>query len=407
MCAGASPGYGRAMTTEARPPLFARLRPGHRIAVDCVAALAVAVVWSAPLVTGHGDGPPGSRFHAMAGLLGAAALAVPLAVRRWRPLGAFVLALPLFGLSLATSVVPVVPLASVPMAAVAYSLTAQASRRVTRTALGTIAVVVAAATSVWSGRWVWPGVTVLLPGAVVIIGWAAGVMVAQRRAYAEALRVQRNRDTESRVRSAVTGERLQIARELHDVVAHSMSVITIQADMGRLVLERKPAVAGAALGVIETTGRAALTELRRMLGVLRADDNTPGALDPAPGLAGLDGLVARTAAAGVEVEVVVRGTPRALPAGVDLSAYRIVQEALTNVVKHAGAPGCRVTIGYEEDAVLLVVTDHGHGGPPRPGGHGLVGMRERVLLCGGEFGAGPRPDGGFEVTARLPDRDGR
>ncbi len=397
------PGYGRAMTTDVRPPLFTRLRAGYWIAFDGIAAVVVAAVWSAPLVTGSGDGPPDARFHAAAGLLGATALAGPLAVRRWRPLWAFALALPAFGLSLATSVVPVVPLASVPMAAVAYSLAARGPRRVAYAALGAVVVLVSLATSVWNGQWAWPGVTVLLPGAVVVLGWSSGVMVAQRRAYADALR----RDFDNRVHRAVTGERLQIARELHDVVAHSMSVITIQADMGRLVLDRKPAVAGAALGVIETTGRAALTELRRMLGVLREDDRDRGALAPAPGLAGLDGLVARIAAAGVEVEVVVRGTPRALAAGVDLSAYRIVQEALTNVVKHAGVPGCRLTIGYEDDAVLLVISDCGRGGPPEPGGHGLVGMRERALLCEGEFDAGPVPGGGFAVTARLPDRDGR
>ncbi|WP_410672263.1 sensor histidine kinase [Amycolatopsis sp. cmx-4-68] len=391
------------MTTDARPPLFARLRPGYWIAFDVAAAVVVAAVWSAPLVTGRGDGPPDVRFHAGVGLLGATALAVPLAVRRWRPLWAFALALPAFGLSLATSVVPVVPLASVPMAAVAYSLAAQRPRRVAYAALGAVVVLVLLATSVCSGHWAWPGVTVLLPGAVVVIGWSSGVMVAQRRAYAEALR----RDFDNRVHRAVTGERLQIARELHDVVAHSMSVITIQADMGRLVLDRKPAVAGAALGVIETTGREALAELRRMLGVLREDDRDRGALAPVPGLAGLDDLVTRTAAAGIAVEVGIRGTPRALAAGVDLSAYRIVQEALTNVVKHAGVPGCRLTIEYEDDAVLLVISDRGRGGPPEPGGHGLVGMRERALLCGGEFDAGPAPGGGFAVTARLPDRDGR
>lgn len=392
------------MTTDVRPPPFVRWRPGHWIALDCAAAVVVAACWIAPLVTGRGDGPPEARWHAMAGLLGAAALAVPLALRRRWPRWAFVVAVPAFGLTLATSVVPVVPLGSVPMAAVAYSVAAQGSRRFSAAALGTIAVLVAAATSVWSGQWAGPKVTVLLPGAVVVLGWTIGVLAAQRRAYAEALRVQRDRDTDSRVRLAVTDERLQIARELHDVVAHSMSVITIQADMGRLVLDRKPAVAGAALGVIETTGRAALTELRRMLGVLR-EDGAPGALEPAPGLAGVAGLVTRTAAAGVEVEVVVRGTPRALPAGVDLSAYRIVQEALTNVVKHAAVPACRLVIGYEDGAVVLEITDDGRGGSPRQAGHGLLGMRERALLCGGEFAAGPAPGGGFRVTARLPDRD--
>ncbi|MFC3448298.1 sensor histidine kinase [Amycolatopsis speibonae] len=381
------------MGIDVRPPLLRRLRPGHWFALDCVAAAAVALGWGAPLLGGHSDAAPASRW---VGLLGATVLAVPLLLRRRWPWAAFGLGIPAFGMSLATSVVPVVPFASVPMALVAYSVATRDSRRA-YAALATILVVVAAAVTVWNGQWV----TVLLPGAVVVIGWGAGMLRAQYRGYLEALAAQREREAEA----LVADERLRIARELHDVVAHSMSVITVQADMGRLVFDRKPAAAAAALGVIETTGREALTELRRMLGVLR-DTGSRGTLEPAPGLARLDGLVASTAAAGISVDVVVRGTPRPLPAGVDVSAYRIVQEALTNVVKHSGTPTCRVTIGYGHDSVLLMVTDHGRGGPPGPGGHGLVGMRERAALCGGELRAGPVP-GGFEVTARLPDGDRR
>jgi signal transduction histidine kinase len=393
MRAAGRPGYGRAMGIDVRPPLLRRLRPGHWFALDSVAAVMVALVWAGPLVDGHSEAAPASRW---VGLLGATLLAVPLVLRRRWPWVAFGLGIPAFGMSLATSVVPVVPFASVPMALVAYSVAARGSRRA-YAALAAILVVVAAAAAVWNGQWM----TVLLPGAVVVIGWGVGSLRAQYRVYAEALAAHREREAEA----LVADERLRIARELHDVVAHSMSVITVQADMGRLVLDRKPAAAAAALGVIETTGRDALTELRRMLGVLR-DTDSRGVLEPVPGLARLDGLVARTAAAGVNVDVVVRGTPRPLPAGVDVSAYRIVQEALTNVVKHAGTSRCRVTIGYGQDAVLLTVTDDGCGGPPQPGGHGLVGMRERAALCGGELRAGPVP-GGFEVAARLPDGDGR
>jgi len=387
------PGYGRAMGIDVRPPLLRRLRPGHWFALDCLAAVAVALVWGGTLLGGHSDAAPASRWI---GLLGAAVLAVPLLLRRRRPWVAFGLGIPAFGMSLATSVVPVVPFASVPMALVAYSVASRGSRRA-YAALAAVLAVVALAVSVWNGQWV----TVLLPGAVVVIGWGAGMLRAQYHRYAEALAAQQEREADV----LVANERLRIARELHDVVAHSMSVITVQADMGRLVFDRKPAAAAAALGVIETTGRDALAELRRMLGVLR-DNDSRSALEPAPGLAGLDGLVARTAAAGVTVDVVVRGTPRPLPAGVDVSAYRIVQEALTNVVKHAGTPTCRVTIVYGPDAVLLTVADDGRGGPPGPGGHGLVGMRERAALCGGELRAGPT-SGGFEVVARLPNGDRR
>ncbi len=407
MCVAVEPGYGRAMSVDAHPPLLGRVRPWQWVALDCAAGLVVVAVWSAPLLTGRGDGPPDAQYGAFLGLLGATLLGVPLALRRFRPVWTFALALPAFGLTLATSVVPVVPLASVPMALIAYSLAVQESRRVAACALGTVVVVVMTATSVWSGAWAWPQVTVLLPGAVVVIGWVVGALAAQHRAYARALRTHQERETGDLVQRTVTEERLRIARELHDVVAHGMSVITVQADMGRLVLDRKPDVAGTALGVIETTGRETLTELRRMLGVLRQDGAADGVVPPAPGLDGLDGLLARTTAAGIELEVSVRGAPRPLPAGVDLSAYRIVQEALTNVVKHAGARHCRVGISYEAGAVRLSITDDGRGGPAKAAGHGLVGMRERARLCGGELLAGPSPDGGFEVTARLPDEAAR
>ncbi|MFF1613266.1 sensor histidine kinase [Amycolatopsis sp. NPDC058278] len=392
------------MRTDPRPPLPARLRPAHWFALDVLAALAVAVVWSAPLVGGHSDAGPDSRAAAFAGLLGAALLAVPLALRRWSPLGAFVVGVPLFGLTLATSVVPVVPLASVPMALVTYSLAARGSRRTGLGALAVVVLLIAAAGPVYTGHWSWPRPAVLLPGLVVIVGWVVGRMAAQARAYRESLRRQRDREADAAVQRTVTEERLRIARDLHDVVAHSMSVITIQADMGRLVLDSKPAVAGAALGVIETTGRDALGELRRMLGILRAPDTESalGSLRPAPGLGDLDRLVAHAAAAGLEVAVTVTGEPRPLPRGVDLSAYRIVQEALTNVVKHAATPTCRLLLGYGPDAVTIDILDDGQGGSPRPGGHGLVGIRERAQLCGGECHAGPQPGGGFRVFVRLP-----
>jgi signal transduction histidine kinase len=398
MCGAAASYYRRAM----RVPLMERLRPGHWLALDAVGALLVVAVWLPALLNGHSDAGPAVRFTAFVGLLGATVLAVPLAMRRRYPVAACWLAVPAFGLSLATTVIPVVPLASVPMALVAYSIAAT-RRRAAFVGLAAIVLVITAATTVWTGQWAWPRLTVLLPGMIVITGWLFGRMAGQYRAYAESLRAQRDRAADARVRATVADERLRIARELHDVVAHSMSVITIQADMGRLMLETKPAAAGAALGAIETTGRDALVEMRRMLGVLREDgDPTREALGPAPGLRELDRLVAHTATAGVDVTLVVTGRPRPLPAGVDLSAYRIVQESLTNVVKHAGASTCAVTIGYEREAVTIEIIDGGRGGQVRSGGHGLVGMRERAGLCGGEFDAGPLPDKGFRVSVRLP-----
>ncbi|WP_218006735.1 sensor histidine kinase [Microtetraspora fusca] len=208
---------------------------------------------------------------------------------------------------------------------------------------------------------------------------------------------------------AVTEERLRIARELHDVVAHGMSLIAVKAGVANHVAEARPEEAREALRVIETASRDALAEMRRMLGVLRSEQepdpgrDAEGAFGPAPGLAGLPALAERAGMAGVRVELEVRGAER-LPDGVELSVFRIVQEALTNVVKHAAPARCRVRVEAGAREVRVEVTDDGPGRrtlPPAPG-HGLVGMRERVMMYGGTFAAGPRPEGGFEVSARLP-----
>jgi signal transduction histidine kinase len=305
----------------------------------------------------------------------------------------------------------------------------------------------------------------------LIIAWSSGYIVRQRRRYAVSLQ-------DEAASKAVAVERLRIARELHDVVAHSMSVIAVQAGYGQYVIDSQPADARDALNAIQATSREALEEMRRMLGALRQADeaerpdgrdggpaarsarNAEGVpLFPAPGLAGLDRLLARTASAGLQVDVRRYGTPRELPASIDLSAYRIVQEALTNVVKHARASSCQVLIGFGPDELVLEVTDQGAGipalagagvaaagsglastglagtglagtglagtglaaiglaeaglmgendspagGAPNgaDGGHGIIGMRERVSLLGGEFTAGPLPGYGFSVSAHIP-----
>jgi len=337
----------------------------------------------------------------------------------------------------------------------------------------------------------------------VVVVWATGYIVRQRRRYAVRLR-------EEAASKAVTQERLRIARELHDVVAHSMSVIAVQAGYGQYVIDSQPGDARAALGAIQATSREALEEMRRMLGALRqadesdvrddgvgsaagsaagadagavagaSEDSTASParpqtvpLSPAPGLGDLDRLLSRTAGAGVQVEVIRRGDVRELAASIDLSAYRIVQEALTNVVKHAQTSSCRILIGYWDDELVIEVTDNGaglqvpalagggaqvpalagvgvgvsvgfgaglagsvgsvagHHGPlavdrrslarhvfsadgaaparglganlaVSGGGHGIIGMRERVSLLGGEFSAGPLPGYGFRVSARIP-----
>jgi signal transduction histidine kinase len=247
----------------------------------------------------------------------------------------------------------------------------------------------------------------------LIIGaaWLLGYFVGDRHVYAARLEertAELEQAREELARRAVAEERLRLARELHDVVAHSMSVIAVQSGVGAHVAESRPEEVGKALSAIEATSRATLEELRRLLSVLRQDSESQASLAPVPGLADLDSLLGEVAKAGLAVRLRVEGTPSPLPAGVDLSAYRIVQEALTNVVKHAGPAQAQVTIGYRDQDVTVEVTDDGRGaaalaGDGRGGtGHGLVGMRERVAAFGGDLETGPRPGGGFRVAARLP-----
>jgi signal transduction histidine kinase len=210
-------------------------------------------------------------------------------------------------------------------------------------------------------------------------------------------------DRELATREAIVAERARIARELHDVVAHHMSVMVVQAGAARAVVPSDPAAAEEALRGVENAGRAGLAEMRRLLGILDAGDGADRA--PQPGLARLDDLLEGMRATGLAVESVVEGTPRPLEPGIDLSAYRIVQEALTNALKHGGGASARVVVRYGEDALELEVADDGPGpadAPEAPGGRGLVGMRERVQLFGGELEAGRRNGGGFVVRARLP-----
>jgi signal transduction histidine kinase len=211
-------------------------------------------------------------------------------------------------------------------------------------------------------------------------------------------------EREVATREAVAAERAAIARELHDVVAHHMSVMVVQAGAARAVSGSDPAAAAAALRQIEASGRTGLAEMRRLLEVLKAEEDGDGRA-PQPGLARIDELLDAMRASGLPVEAVVEGTPRPLSPGVDLSAYRIVQEALTNALRHAGGASARVLVRYAPDGLELEIADHGSGprdDPEASGGHGLIGMRERVHLFGGELEAGPRRGGGFLVRARLP-----
>jgi signal transduction histidine kinase len=244
--------------------------------------------------------------------------------------------------------------------------------------------------------------------------WLLGDRARVQRALAaelaeRALRLERERAVEAQ--RAVASERARIARELHDVVAHHVSMMVVQAEAGPVATERDPGRAAGAFEAIAATGRQALVEMRRLLGVLRGDGDQAPSLAPQPGLADVRSLVEQVGRAGLRVELVVEGTEAPLPAGVDLSAYRIVQEALTNAVKHAGPGRARVLVRYGEHDLEVQVRDEGGAGPalarpegwpPTRAGQGLVGMRERVNLFGGELRAGPGPGGGFTVDARLP-----
>jgi len=236
--------------------------------------------------------------------------------------------------------------------------------------------------------------------------WAVGYAISTTTQRADELREQATRlerEREEKARSAVADERARIARELHDVVGHSVSVMTVQAAAVRRILLPEQEKEREALEIVEHTGRQALAEMRRMVGVLRRPEEGP-ALAPQPSLMHLDKLVEQVREAGLPVALRVEGDPKPLAPGVDLTAYRLVQEGLTNALKHAQASRADVTVRYSDGDVQLEVSDNGRGAGngDGAGGHGLVGMRERVSVYGGELDAGPGPTGGYVLRARLP-----
>ncbi|MCT9145052.1 sensor histidine kinase [Streptomyces violarus] len=247
------------------------------------------------------------------------------------------------------------------------------------------------------------------------LAWVLGDSIRTRRAYfaqleERATRLEKEREAQSKV--AVAAERARIARELHDVVAHNVSVMVVQADGAAYVLDAAPDQAKKALETISSTGRQALAEMRRLLGVLRTGEHQEaGEYVPQPDVQQIEDLVEQCRTSGLPVDFKVEGTPRPLPSGVELTAYRIVQEALTNTRKHGGPnAGASVRLVYFDDGLGLLVEDDGKGAPHElyeeggfdGQGHGLIGMRERVGMVGGTLDAGPRPGGGFRISALLP-----
>jgi signal transduction histidine kinase len=261
-----------------------------------------------------------------------------------------------------------------------------------------------------------PGYFLLFNAMAATVCFTVGRTLHHRRAYVSTLEDRTRaaeRDQRARTAEAVADERRRIARELHDVVAHHVSVMGVLATGSRRTLRRDPDAADEALATIEETGRTALREMRRLLDVLRTEAEPAGELAPQPGLAGVNGLVEQVREAGLPVRLAIEGSPDPLDPGVALTIYRIVQEALTNALKHAGAATAEVRLQFGRYWMTVEVSDTGRG--PQLGGngvgHGLLGMRERVTLYGGTLRAGPRPGGGFRVYAKIPvealDGDGK
>jgi signal transduction histidine kinase len=393
--------YGASMGS---PGLLKRLRALDPRLVDALIALALATTIELQFLLGDQPGREADAVNLIGGLL----LTIPLAWRRRAPLAMIAILVAtgvanealdgsLFSFPADGSRSEIPPFASLATTAIAfYSLGAHADD-----GDGRIGLVLG-----WAGLWA----TVLVSGqvdfgsfffsgALAVTPWLIGRNIRARNLRLAAA----EREQAQRTRLAVGDERARIARELHDVVAHSVGIIVIQAEGARRVFDRDPERAREALDSIEQTARTALADMRSSLGVLRDQGGSP-MREPQPGLAELDGLLERAREGGLEVELAVEGQPRALPRGVDLSAYRIVQEALTNTIKHAGPVHSRITLRYGERDLEVEVSDDGPGASVNGAlsGHGLVGMRERAASHGGHVEAGSGPEGGFVVRASLP-----
>jgi len=399
------------------------LAHGRALLADVLLVLVLGLVqvlgcWASERI---GHSPDWRPLDAWAYLLLAAGPAVLVLRRRW-PLGVLAVTLAC-GLVYAARTYPEGP-SQLAVYPALWTVALTLPRRTAWLAATVTAVAVAAAELFLYGDTMFDGEPLYAAVTVFAAMWW-GEAVRARRAYVAELRdraerAERTRDEEARRR--VDEERMRIARELHDVVSHTIGVISVQAGVAAHLLHRRPDKAADSLAAIRQASDEALGELHAMLGVLREADGDGGRapLTPAPGLAELDVLVAQAAGAGVEVTVSLGAEPRRLPSAVDLACYRVVQESLTNVVRHAGASRAEVTVTHHDGQVVVEVTDDGRAGsggvrggragpPDGPGnsngagsGQGILGMRERARALGGSLEAGPRPGGGFRVQATLP-----
>ncbi|MEU7020042.1 histidine kinase [Streptomyces sp. NPDC046203] len=405
---------------RSRAAWAARLRQVDPRVVDTALALGLiaATAGAGRLYQPQGWPPFDAAAYALTVLVGA-----PLAFRRVAPMAALTASCLAFACYLTAGYVPSL---NVWLPAVAfYSLAAQRPFRIASLGAGLVAAV-----TLYSGLSAPEiGLTTALIQAVALpaVVWELGNnarRIASRNRRLALLTAQLREAQEERARRAVIEEQHRIARELHDVVAHHMSVINIQAGMAGYVFESAPGTARTALDTISSTSQEGLNELRRMLTLLRSEAESEAAAwdAPMPGLAQLPDVAARVRSAGVPVALTTTGTPRPLAPGAELCAYRVVQEALTNVLKHARPARATVLVVYAPDHLSITITDDGHrdrdrdhvghGGHRDPAnvgarpGHGLIGMRERARLYGGNVDAGPRAEGGFAVRLRLPVAEG-
>jgi signal transduction histidine kinase len=331
--------------------------------------------------------------------------AAPYAFRRRWPLPVLVLAsipvLALLALGYSSAVI------GAALFLAAYTVAAYSGRRVTSLAVAYSVVVMVIVAVVAPTAM---GIAAVVTNAALFTGaFALGRSAHVRRENVVLLQERAQLAEQARAdeaRHAVADERLRIAQELHDVLGHSLGVIALQAGVGAHVIDVDPAEAKASLEAISRTSRTSLAEVRRILGALRTDPDTGvRGYHPPPGLGALDALAAELTEAGLPVRIHVHGVPHQVPAALDLTGYRVVQEALTNVVRHAGPAHAEVTVRYEDRQVTVQVDDDGRGttgSRDTPSGHGQLGMRERVAVWGGTLHTGPRPEGGYRVTATLP-----
>lgn len=388
--------------------MYAWLRSHPRL-VDAVLAVPLAL---GGVASGYGFSV-GWHHHLFLALI-VLGMTTPIVVRRSHPVGAFATAI---GFGACQVLVfrgrPVV--SDLAIVILLYTLAAYSTRR--NSLIGLAICLFGSAVDLLQlevprpipARWEWLLFGYLMFAGPCLLAWVLGDSTRYRRAYyanleERAARLERERDAHAQI--AAAAERARIARELHDVVAHNVSVMVVQADGATYALGTDPARTRQALAAISATGRQALTEMRALLGVLRrGDDGGLAVLAPLPGLGQLDELLEQTRAAGLPVTCSILGTVRPLAAGTALTAYRIVQESLTNVRKHAGGMVCaNVVLRYTDTTIELSVTDNGVGAAAAcdGAGHGLTGMSERAAMYGGSVRAGPRPAGGFEVAATLP-----